>query len=76
MVRFSKFTSKKEIYEKFEEFLSKLIWKKNLLNFLYIFILSVNFENLTVGLYVLILFFMLIKFQKDQKSIAMSLNKY
>ena len=30
MVRFLKFTSKKEIYEKFEEFLSKLVWKETL----------------------------------------------
>ena len=30
MVRFLKFTPKKEIYEKFEEFLSKLVWKETL----------------------------------------------
>ena len=30
MVRFLKFTSKKEIYEKFEEFLSKLVWRETL----------------------------------------------
>ena len=30
MVRFSKFTLKKEIYEKFEEFPSKLVWRKTL----------------------------------------------
>ena len=30
MVRFSKFTPKKEIYEKFEEFLSKLVWRETL----------------------------------------------
>ena len=29
-VRFSKFTPKKEIYEKFEEFLSKPIWRETL----------------------------------------------
>ena len=40
-----------------------------------IFLLSENFENLTVELYVLILFFMLAKFQEDQRSIAMSSNK-
>ena len=34
-----------------------------------------NFENLTVGLYVLIIPFMLTKFQKDQISIVMSSNK-
>ena len=41
----------------------------------YIFILSVNFENLTVEWHALIISFMLIKFQEDQKSIAMSLKK-
>ena len=41
-----------------------------------IFLLSENFENLTVELHVLILFFMLAKFQEDQRSIAMSSNKY
>ena len=30
MVRFLKFTPKKEIYEKFEEFLSKLVWRETL----------------------------------------------
>ena len=29
-IRFSKFTPKKEIYEKFEEFLSKLVWRETL----------------------------------------------
>ena len=36
--------------------------EKNSTNFLYIFILSVNFENLTVGLHVLIISFILAKF--------------
>ena len=40
-----------------------------------IFLLSENFENLTVELHVFILFFMLAKFQEDQRSIAMSSNK-
>jgi len=40
--------------------------------FLIYFIWSVNFENLIVGLHILIISFMLAKFQKDQKSIAMS----
>ena len=40
-----------------------------------IFLFSENFENLTVELHVLILFFMPAKFQKDQKLIAMSSNK-
>ena len=30
MVKFSKFTPKKEIYEKFEKFLSKLVWRETL----------------------------------------------
>ena len=92
MVRFSKFTQKKEIYEKLEKFLSKLIWretlffflnkvslqtslKRNSTNFSYISILSVNFENLTVKLHVVTIFFMHVKFQKDQRSIAISSNK-
>ena len=92
MVRFSKFTQKKEIYEKLEKFLSKLIWRETLFFFLnkvslqtslkrnstnssYISILSVNFENLTVTLHVLIIFFMQVKFQEDQRSIAISSNK-
>ena len=45
-------------------------------NSLYIFILSVNFENLTAELYVLIISFMLVKFQEVQRSIAMFSNKY
>ena len=88
-VRLSKFTSKKEIYEKFKEFFSKLVWKETLFlnneNYLkmyfvmnkdqYIFILSVNFENLTVRLYVFITSIILIKFQENQRSIVMSSNK-
>ena len=35
-----------------------------------IFLLDVNFENLNVGLYVIIISFMLAKFQEDQRSIA------
>ena len=49
--------------------------EKNLSNLLYIFILSVKFENLTIGLHVLILSFILAKFQEDQRSIAISSNK-
>ena len=49
--------------------------KRNPSNLSYIFILNVKFENLTVGLHVLIISFMLAKFQKNQKSIAMSSNK-
>ena len=39
-------------------------------NFLYIFLLDVNFENLPVILYVLIISFMLAKFQEDQIQIV------
>ena len=44
-------------------------------NLSYIFILSVNFENLTIGLQVLIISFVLTKFKEDKKLIAMSSNK-
>ena len=44
-------------------------------NLSYIFILSVNFENLTIGLQVLIISFALTKFKEDKKLIAMSSNK-
>ena len=37
-----------------------------------IFLLDVNFKNLTVGLYILIISSMFTKFQEDQRSIAMS----
>ena len=45
-------------------------------NSLYIFLLDVNFENIIVGLHVLIISFMLAKFQRDQKSISMLSIKY
>ena len=41
-------------------------------NFSHIFLLDVNFENLTIGLHALIIPFMFAKFQVDHKSIAMS----
>ena len=46
--------------------------KINPSNFSHIFLLDVNFENLTIGLHALIIPFMFTKFQEDQKSIAMS----
>ena len=49
--------------------------EKNLSNLSYIFILSVKFENLTIGLHGLILSFIFAKFQEDQRSIAISSNK-
>ena len=57
------------------KFFSPTSLKRNSTNFLYISILNVNFENLTVRLYVLIIFFMHVKFQEDQRSIAISSNK-
>ena len=50
--------------------------ERNPTNSLYIFILSVNFENLTIRLHVLITSLILTKFQEDQKLITMSSNKY
>ena len=49
--------------------------EKNPSNYLYIFILSMNFENLTIELYTFIISLMLAKFQENKKSIAMSSNK-
>ena len=49
--------------------------ERNPTNSSYIFILSVNFENLTVRLHVPIKSLMLIKFQENQILIAMSSNK-
>ena len=40
----------------------------------YISIVIVNFESLTVRLHILIIFFMHVKFQEDQKLIAISSN--
>ena len=49
--------------------------ERNPTNSSYIFVLNVNFENLTVRLYVFITSLMLTKFQENQKSIVMSSNK-
>ena len=46
--------------------------ERNFINLSYISILSVNFKNLTVRLHVLIIFFMHVKFQENQRSIAIS----
>ena len=40
------------------------------------FLLDVNFKYLTIGLHILIILSIFIKFQKDKKSIDMSLIKY
>ena len=51
----------------------KLVWiSENSSNFFYIFLLNVNYKNLTVRLYVFIISFMLAKFQENQRSIVMS----
>ena len=49
--------------------------ERNPTNSSYIFILSVNFENLIVRLHVLITSLILTKFQENQRSIVMSSNK-
>ena len=49
--------------------------ERNPTNSSYIFVLNVNFENLTVRLYVFITSLMLTKFQENQRSIVMSSNK-
>ena len=49
--------------------------EKNPTNSSYIFILSVNFENLIIRLHILIISLILTKFQENQKSIVMSSNK-
>ena len=49
--------------------------ERNPTNSLYICILSVNFENLTIRLHVLITSLILTKFQENQRSIAMLSNK-
>ena len=49
--------------------------ERNPTNSSYIFILNVNFENLTVRLHVFITSLILTKFQENQKSIAISSNK-
>ena len=41
--------------------------KRNPSNVFYIFLLNVNFKNLIIGLYILIIFFILTKFQEDKK---------
>ena len=49
--------------------------ERNPLNSSYNFLLDVNFENLTIGLH-LIISSILVKFQEDQKSIIISSIKY
>ena len=49
--------------------------ERNPTNSSYIFVLNVNFENLTVRLYVLITSLILTKFQENQRLIVMSSNK-
>ena len=49
--------------------------ERNPTNSSYIFILSVNFENITAVLHVLIISLMLTKFQENQRLIAISSSK-
>ena len=49
--------------------------ERNPTNSSYFFVLNVNFENLTVRLYVLITSLILTKFQENQRLIVMSSNK-
>ena len=49
--------------------------ERNLTNLSYIFILSVNFKNITIRLHVLITSLMLTKFQENKRSIAILSNK-
>ena len=60
-------------YLKRIKFIFKQVWRKMLQK--YMLILSVNFENIIVGLHVIIIFFILAKFPEFQRSIAMSPNK-
>ena len=46
--------------------------ERNISNFSFIFILSVNFENLTIRLQILIIYFLFAKFQEEQRSIVIS----
>ena len=57
-------------------FIFKLIWRETPLNSSYIFLLDMNFENVIVGLHVLIISSMLSKFWENKKSITMSSIKY
>ena len=62
-----------------KRFLSKVVQTSlngNSLKSSYILLLDVNFDNLTIRLHVFIIFSMLAKFQKFQKSIITSSNKY
>ena len=63
-------------YSKTNKVSLQIILERNPTNSSYIFVLSVNFENLTVRLNVLITSLMLTKFQENQRLIAMSSNKY
>ena len=51
-------------------------WGKKILKLLLFFLLDVNFENLIVELYVLIISSMIANFQEDQRSIVILSIKY
>ena len=67
--------SKEERQKNKNKFSLQTNLERNSTNSSYIFILSVNFENLTIRLHVLITSLMLTKFQKNQRSITMLSNK-
>ena len=53
-------------------FLPKQVLVRNFSNSFYIFFIGCEFKNLTIGLYVLIISFMLANFQENQRPITMS----
>ena len=75
MILLIKFTLKSNALPKTNKVSLQTSLERIPLNLSYIFILSVKFENLTIRFNVLIISFMLAKFQKDQRSIAVLLNK-
>jgi len=53
-------------------FISKLVWREIFQTPFKSFLLNVNFKNLTIGRHILIISFMLAKFQEYQRSIVKS----
>ena len=57
-------------------FFFNLVLEGNFSNLFYIFLLDLNFENLTIELHVFIIFSILVKFQEVKRSKAMLSIKY